>query len=50
MQLLLFPENPAADVEALIRGILALRRRHGASGQAGEDIDLIRAALTKETA
>jgi hypothetical protein len=50
MQLLLFPDKPVVDVEAEILEILALRRRHGASGQAGEDIDLIRAALTKEAA
>lgn len=46
-QLLLFP-GTSTDVEAAIQKILSLRRKCCCSGQAGEDIDLIRAALMQE--
>lgn len=48
-QLQLFPPRPSADVEKAIAEILERRRRYGVSGQAGEDIALIRAALMKES-
>lgn len=37
----------AIDVEARVQAILARRRAANASGQAGEDIDLIRVALAR---
>ncbi|WP_156089051.1 hypothetical protein [Paucibacter sp. KBW04] len=42
-QLELFPE--VDDVEQEVQAILARRRAMNVSGQAGEDIDLIRSAL-----
>lgn len=48
-QLLLFPVT-TPEVEAAIQKILKLRRACCCSGQAGEDIDLIRAALMREGA
>lgn len=48
-QLLLFPST-TFDVEEAIRKILTLRRKYCCSGHAGEDIELIRAALMKEPA
>lgn len=35
----------AGDIEDAVRQILERRRRYNASGQRGEDIELIRAAL-----
>lgn len=49
-QLQLFPPLPSSDVERAIAEVLERRRRYGASGQAGEDIALIRAALMKGSA
>jgi hypothetical protein len=46
-QLLLFPIK-TVDVEDAIQKILKLRRKYCCSGHAGEDIELIRAALMKE--
>lgn len=46
-QLLLFSVT-ARDVDAAVQRILMLRRRYNCSGQAGEDADLIRAALVQE--
>lgn len=43
-QLLLFPAV-VVDIEAMVQAILERRRAFNVSGQAGEDIDLIRAAL-----
>lgn len=48
-QLLLFP-IVTFDVEDAIEKILTLRRKYCCSGHAGEDIELIRAALMKEHA
>lgn len=42
-QLPLFPV--AESIEQQVQAILARRRRMNVSGQAGEDIDLIRAAI-----
>lgn len=39
------PEPSTAGVEDAVQTILMLRKRYGTSGQRGEDIDLIRAAL-----
>ncbi|WP_167796788.1 hypothetical protein [Stenotrophomonas maltophilia] len=46
-QLELFPRVPNldADVESLVQRILSLRIKYNASGQKGEDVHLIRAAL-----
>lgn len=48
-QLLLFPIM-TFDVEDPIQKILTLRRKYCCSGHAGEDIELIRAALMKDHA
>ncbi len=48
-QLLLSP-GTTTDVETAIQKILTLRRKCCCSGQAREDIDLIRAALMQEAA
>ncbi len=49
-QLELFPPVPdlSADVESLVQKILSLRIKYNASGQKGEDIHLIRAALATD--
>lgn len=44
-QIELFPE--VDDIELQVQAILARRRAHNASGQNGEDISLIRAAIAK---
>lgn len=49
IQLSLFADVPRIDVETAVQAILALRRKYGTSGQSGEDIHLIRAALMMET-
>lgn len=49
-QLQLFPTRPTSDIEKAIAEILERRRRYGVSGQAGEDVALIRAALMRESA
>lgn len=46
-QLQLFPE--VGGVEQQVQAILARRRALNVSGHAGEDIDLIRAAINKAT-
>lgn len=45
-QLVLFPAT-SPSIEDAVQTILALRRAYCCSGQDGEDIDLIRAALAK---
>lgn len=49
-QLELFPPVPnlSPDVESLVQKILSLRIKYNASGQKGEDIHLIRAALATD--
>lgn len=44
-QLSLFAAVGVDDIDAEVQAILARRRAHNASGQAGEDIHLIRAAV-----
>lgn len=48
-QMQLFPDVEADGIEQQVQAILARRRAVNASGQAGEDIDLIRAAIRKAT-